>query len=452
MGRSVHSLVSTRQWGNWYNPVGNKMFSLSLRICILTLIALGAFLFSSFVPVLAQQHGGDSALVEGTQAETEDIGLKQEVDELQEQVKQKQTRIKELDSLIKGYKDKQVEQQTATLSLQNQLALIENGIQEKQLGLERAQREVESTTLEIQALAHQIALQQAAITKRESALADIFVKLQQDSSISIFDAFLSRPSLSEVFVRLDELGRLEGDLGEATRVLKSEKVILETKRKAQEDRRMVLEKQKLETELAKVKLEQERESKISLVAATQNKEDEFRKIVYELRQQQQSESGDIQALQDRLKERLDSIDAALARGDVLLNWPIPVKRGISAHFHDTTYPFRKLFEHPGVDIPTSVGTPVQAAAGGYVAWNRTGKQYGNYVMVVHAGGIATVYAHLSKFGAKPDTYVERGDVIGYSGGKPGDPGAGLSTGPHLHFEVRQNGIPVNPENFLPSLD
>jgi murein DD-endopeptidase MepM/ murein hydrolase activator NlpD len=303
----------------------------------------------------------------------------------------------------------------------------------------------------IQALGNQIALQKQAIDKRESSLSDIFVKLQQDSSISVFDAFLSRPSLSELFVRLDELGRLEGDLGEATRVLKSEKVILETKRKQQEDRRAVLEQQKLEAQVAQTELEEQRLSKLSLINATQNKEDEFRKVVYELRQQQQSEAGDIQSLQDRLKDRLDSIDAALARGDVLLNWPIPVKKGISAHFHDPSYPFRKLFEHPGVDLPAPVGTPVKAAAGGYVAWNRTGKQYGNYVMVVHAGGVATVYAHLSKFGAKPDTYVERGDVIGYSGGRPGDAGAGLSTGAHLHFEVRQNGIPVNPENFLPDL-
>jgi murein DD-endopeptidase MepM/ murein hydrolase activator NlpD len=423
------------------------MFVSSFRIRLTVLFTLGSLVFSSIYPTLAQV---EPITVEDAPSDA-DVGLKQEVDALQDQVKQKQTRIKELDALIKGYRDKQVEQQNTALSLQNELALLENGIQEKQLSAERAQREVESTTLEIQALGNQIALQKQAIDKRESSLSDIFVKLQQDSSISVFDAFLSRPSLSELFVRLDELGRLEGDLGEATRVLKSEKVILETKRKQQEDRRAVLEQQKLEAQVAQTELEEQRLSKLSLINATQNKEDEFRKVVYELRQQQQSEAGDIQSLQDRLKDRLDSIDAALARGDVLLNWPIPVKKGISAHFHDPSYPFRKLFEHPGVDLPAPVGTPVKAAAGGYVAWNRTGKQYGNYVMVVHAGGVATVYAHLSKFGAKPDTYVERGDVIGYSGGRPGDAGAGLSTGAHLHFEVRQNGIPVNPENFLPDL-
>ncbi len=422
------------------------MSTLSLRKKWLTCLALSLLICSSFYPVFAQEAPAESVAGE------EDLGLKQEVDTLQDQVKQKQTRIKELDAMIKGYRDKQVEQQNAALSLQNQLALLENGIQEKQLSVERSQREAEATTLEIQALATQITLQQNAITKREAALTDIFAKLQQDSSVSVFDAFLSRPSLSEMFVRLDELARIEGDLGEATRVLKSEKIVLEGKRKQQEDRRAALEKQKLDAQVAQTELEEERSSKLSLINATQDKEDEFRKIVYELRQQQQSEAGDIQSLQDRLKDRLDSIDAALARGDVLLNWPVPVRKGISAHFHDPTYPFRKLFEHPGVDLPVPVGTPVRAAAGGYVAWNRTGKQYGNYVMVVHAGGVATVYAHLSKFGAKPDTYVERGDIIGYSGGKPGDAGAGLSTGPHLHFEVRQNGIPVNPENFLPDLD
>ncbi len=187
------------------------------------------------------------------------------------------------------------------------------------------------------------------------------------------------------------------------------------------------------------------------MAETQNKESEFQNAISELRGEQQSAKQQIADLQDRLRDQLNNSDSTLAQGDTTLQWPVTPRKGVSARFHDPTYPYRNLFEHPGMDLPTPVGTPIAAAAGGYVAWTRTGKQYGNYIMLVHTGGIATVYAHLTRFAVKPDTYVGRGETIGYSGGKPGDPGAGLSTGPHLHFEVRQNGIPVNPENFLPDL-
>lgn len=420
----------------------------SLIIC-LCLVVTVVYLGIAEAAVFAQTNE-EQATVESD--ERDDPSLKQEVDTLQSEVKKKEERIKELDGMIGAYRAKVRAQEEASVSLQNQLALLENRIQEKQLAVERAKREIEATGLEIQALGAQIKLQQARITNRETALSDVFVKLQQEGSITVFDAFMARPSLSEAFVRLEELGRIEGELGEATRVLKSEKKILEKKRSQQEERRLALEDQKREEEKQQTSLEEEHASKTSLVGLTQTKEEEFRKIIYELRQQQQTEAGESEELQERLKDRLNSIDSALARGDILLSWPLQVKRGISAHFHDETYPFRKLFEHPGIDIPAPVGTPIRAAAGGYVAWTRVGKQYGNYIMVVHAGGVATIYAHLSSFVVEPDTYVDRGDVIGYSGGRPGDQGAGLSTGPHLHFEVRQNGIPVNPERFLPSLD
>ncbi len=417
-------------------------------LAILFFVSL--ILLQSDVRVWAQE----GAATDDTQTDNDPLSgsLKREVDQLHAQVKEKEKRIQELNALIGGYKNRITDQESAVSSLQNELALLENQIEEKKLAIERTKGEIEVVTLQVQALGNQIRLQQTRIAQRQSGLADILLRIQQADAINTVEGFMARPSLSEFFAHAEELSRLERELVDATQTLKREKVALEEKKTEQEQHRLALQDQTKQLGKEQRELESTRAAKVSLVSVTQTKEEEFRRILYELRQQQQAEGDDIAALQDQLKQQLASIDSALARGDILLDWPIKVLRGISAHFHDPTYPFRKLFEHPGTDLPTDVGTPVHAAAGGYVAWTRTGKQYGNYVMIVHAGGIATVYAHLSRFAVTSDTYVERGDVIGYSGGRPGDAGAGLSTGPHLHFEVRQNGIPVNAEQFLPSLE
>lgn len=384
-------------------------------------------------------------------ADNEEPARQEQVAELQAQVKESQAKIKELDATIGSYRKRISEQELQSLSLQNQAALLENRIQEKQLALQKAVQETDLTNLQIRQLDVSIRLEEQAIEKRRAALGELLRRIRQADDVHPFQALITGSSLSEYVAQLDELQRVQQETVSAAKRLHEAKATLQATRKTQDERRAVLLKQQAALERERLAMEGERSAKLSLLATTQQKESEFQRILSELRQQQEGERTSIQDLQERLRDQLNQADSYLARGDVLFQWPVIPGRGISAHFHDKTYPFRKLFEHPGIDLPVSVGTPVKAAAGGYIAWTRVGKQYGNYIMVVHAGGVATVYAHLSRFAVRPDTYVERGQVIGYSGGRPGDEGAGLSTGPHLHFEVRQNGIPVNPENFLPEL-
>ncbi|MCR4278781.1 MAG: peptidoglycan DD-metalloendopeptidase family protein [bacterium] len=392
-------------------------------------------------------------LAHGTASATElSTGTTKEVvDDLNHTVKEKKDRIDEISSLIDTYRDRIRDQESKQASLANEVLLLENRVREKELGVLKTQEEINVIGLEIEALQDAIQDQQTHIESQKEMIGQLLRRLHQADEVTTLDVLLTRGSLSDFFDHLERVKRVEKQLGGQVNNLKLEKQTLNATQKQQTAHRdlLIIEGENLKKE--QIQLASEKEYKTSLISETQNSQEEFERIIFELRQQQQQTSEDISRLEDKLREKLDSIDDALARGDLLLSWPVYPAKGVSASFHDSTYPFRHLFEHSGTDIPTPAGTPVKAPAGGYVAWHRTGRLYGNYIMIVHPGGIATVYAHLSKFVAPADSYVERGDVIALSGGVAGAPGAGLSTGAHLHFEVRQNGIPVDAENFLPSI-
>jgi murein DD-endopeptidase MepM/ murein hydrolase activator NlpD len=124
-------------------------------------------------------------------------------------------------------------------------------------------------------------------------------------------------------------------------------------------------------------------------------------------------------------------------------WPVP-----SSYYVTSYYGWRAEYgsHHNGIDIAAPTGTPIVAAAGGVVIMAEWWGDYGNFVAVAHGNGYVTYYAHLSEYGCYVGQYVGMGEVIGYMGS------TGFSTGPHLHFEIRESsgglyGTAVNPFNF-----
>ena len=115
---------------------------------------------------------------------------------------------------------------------------------------------------------------------------------------------------------------------------------------------------------------------------------------------------------------------------------------ISSHFNPRRmHPIlRKVRAHNGVDYAARRGTPVRAAGDGRVSLRQYYSGYGNTVILQHGGGYSTLYAHLSKFADRQrvGSWIKQGQVIGYVGS------TGLSTGPHLHYEFRVNGVHKNP--------
>ncbi|MHB8512877.1 MAG: murein hydrolase activator EnvC family protein [Actinomycetota bacterium] len=120
-----------------------------------------------------------------------------------------------------------------------------------------------------------------------------------------------------------------------------------------------------------------------------------------------------------------------------LQWPT-----ISHHINSPYGPRWGGF-HTGIDLKCPEGGPIYAAKAGRVIAAEWGGGYGNMIIIDHGGGISTLYAHQSRLLASQGQNVSRGEQIGECGA------TGHATGPHLHFEVRVNGHPVNPEPYLP---
>ena len=121
----------------------------------------------------------------------------------------------------------------------------------------------------------------------------------------------------------------------------------------------------------------------------------------------------------------------------------PVEGPVTGSFGERIDPFNgEGAFHSGVDIASTYGQAVMAPADGVVLFADFMGGYGRAIIVDHGRGVTTRYGHLANFAVVPGQHVHRGDVIGYVGL------SGRSTGPHLHYEVRINDIPVNPHKYL----
>jgi murein DD-endopeptidase MepM/ murein hydrolase activator NlpD len=139
-------------------------------------------------------------------------------------------------------------------------------------------------------------------------------------------------------------------------------------------------------------------------------------------------------------DRQREADRDAKRGGITTSFMMPVNGPISSPFGAK----RSYETHPGVDIAVPVGTPVRAPASGTVDAAGLQGKLGNTIVINFGAGTTARFGHLEKFNVKPGDTVDAGDIIGYSGGAKGAEGAGNSTGPHLHYEVRSNGKLVNP--------
>ena len=181
----------------------------------------------------------------------------------------------------------------------------------------------------------------------------------------------------------------------------------------------------------------------ALVGARAQRQDALGQI----RSQEQELDGQVSDIQGQIRAQLQASESQpLPAGPVGapsasgLIWPVdgPVVSGFGWRFGGGEF-------HPGIDIAVPTGTPIRAAAAGTVSFTEPESSsggYGNFTCIDHGGGLATCYAHQESFAVSAGEHVAQGQVIGYSDC------TGYCFGPHVHFEVRVNGTPVDPMGYL----
>lgn len=373
----------------------------------------------------------------------------EEVGDLQKRIEERRVRIQDLQKQIDAMKKILQSKQLEKASLGNQLGIINGRLKKAQTELAVTHEQLAKTELVLNDTQQKISQKENEVSSQQTQIGELVRTLDFAERQSLVTMFASGKTLSDFFSAHDAVRAVDTELTRSLIAVMLAKQDLEKEKERLSSTVAELEENKRSISLKKEQLGSQAQSKAQLLLQTKQSEDKFQKLVTDLKRQYSATEGEIASYERQVRSRLKGSARALPSGPADLHWPVP-SRVVTASYHDPDYPFRHVFEHPGVDIRAGQGTPVRAAGNGIVARAKNAGMGYSYIIIVHNNKVSTLYGHMSRIGVREDEAVTAGDIIGYSGGMPGTAGAGpFVTGPHLHFEVRSEGIPVNPLDYLP---
>ena len=252
---------------------------------------------------------------------------------------------------------------------------------------------------------------------------------------------------------MDDLRTLQAEIAEKQEQLEAERLELETANANLLDKKTELDAQREAANQLIIELEANRDeaeaSRDILAEEAESIQSEILRLSDELAREEeeariraeQEAAEAYRALRERVNARLDDFTFSEGLGGYI--WPVNSRR-ITSTFGGRASPGGiGSTNHKGVDIGgVGYGTSVHAAKGGTVIISQYSSSYGNFVVVSHGSGNSTLYAHMSTRLVEAGEVVEQGDILGLTGS------TGHSTGPHLHFEITENGVRINPLIYL----
>ncbi|GIP19140.1 metalloendopeptidase [Paenibacillus montaniterrae] len=305
--------------------------------------------------------------------------------------------------------------------------------------IREAEKQLKITEQELEEAIQQVEKQDELMQKRTRLM-------YSNGVVSYLDVLLSATSFSDFLDRFDSLQMILKSDREILDSFKEAQQVVEDKKAEVEEQLAALEamyKELEEEEKVLMEKEAEKEELIEKLAQKSAELDELHTELSEITEEEERNLVKIASELSKLYAEKNRIANPYSGGK--LGMPIDSKYRVTSNFGMRIHPISgKRKAHNGIDFGAPSGTPIYAAESGNVIVAKYTSGYGNTVIIDHGNGLWTLYGHIKKGGilVSEGDQVKRGDKIALVGS------TGNSTGPHLHFEVRKNEVPVNPSNYL----
>ena len=301
----------------------------------------------------------------------------------------------------------------------------------------------ESQISDYNALISQAEAELADAQQREEAQYDLFCKrvreMEERGTVSYWSVLFKATSFSNLLGRLDFINEVMDYDRQVIEDLQTLQAEIEEKKTGLEASRAELVTAKTELESQKKQLAAQREEANKLVKEIDDNAAEYQATLDALEAEERRIEQQVKQLQKQLEEQMAAEGKNYNTNPGGYIWPVD-SRYITSTVGGRSSPGGVgSTNHKGTDIGrVGYTSPVYAAKAGTVIVATRSSSYGNYVVISHGTGNTTLYAHMSSIKVSVGTYVQQGQTIGITGS------TGHTTGPHLHFEVVENGVRVNP--------
>ena len=340
---------------------------------------------------------------------------------------------------------KELESQLDALADDKSEALKRKDLLDQQItNLSSQIRNVEAQISTYETLITQTEAELAEAQEKEEAQYELFCSRVRDmekrGTVSYWSVLFRATSFTDLLGRLDIINEIMDADQAVIDELKALQEEIETKKTELETSKKESEAAKADLVTKKNDLDVQRTKANQLVQEIESNESEYQSTLDAIEAEEESIQKKIVQLSQQLAAQNGSSSSAALGGYI---WPVSSRRITSPFGNRNTGIAGASTNHKGVDIGGVYYTSqVHAAKAGTVIISTYSSSYGNYVVVSHGSGNTTLYAHMSSRNVSVGDYVNQGDVLGITGS------TGISSGPHLHFEITENGTRVNPLNYL----